>query len=438
MKRILLILLIFPKFLAGHGDSCSHIELLNEGHSHCHEHKFWHLHVPSNEGIIRKYKDWIFGVNAFASLVFDHQGGKRGKSDVYSENYLSLTAIKPFSQSVLVLNSRFSLEPFTIGKRGYPLLLQVGGTANNKTFLVDAQHPHDLFSELSMNYIIKLNEDSNFNIYLGLPGAPALGPTGIQVCNIDLAVPESPLLHEALYSTEISYGVVTAGYNWRNITLEGSIFNGRETDKNHFIIHKPKLDSFCGRLTTIFPYNLSAQISYGFLNSPEIVEPEINKKRLVVSLGWFKEFEDSYLQTMFGFAQNKHIPGNTTKGLIAEFLYNFKRNHSLFLRGELLETDELFHDEHGHSHNQDNFNHCHKHDVNCKRKNGLEIDRELFDKIFNVGRISSGYLYKFPPMDHIRFGLGCSGNISIIPEKLKPIYGNHPLSYYIYAQFELV
>ena len=67
------------------------------------------------------------------------------------------------------------------------------------------------------------------------------------------------------------------------------------------------------------------------------------------------------------------------------------------------------------------------------------MDKELFDKIFRIIRIGSSYVYKFPPINHVIFGLGFSGNISIIPEKLKPIYGKHPIiSYHIYAQFELV
>ena len=41
-----------------------------------------------------------------------------------------------------------SPDPF-MGKRGYPLLLAAGETADGVTPLVDRQHPHDLFMELS-------------------------------------------------------------------------------------------------------------------------------------------------------------------------------------------------------------------------------------------------------------------------------------------------
>ena len=41
--------------------------------------------------------------------------------------------------------SMMSIEPSTIGKEGYPLLLQTGETADGRTPLIDRQHPHDLF-----------------------------------------------------------------------------------------------------------------------------------------------------------------------------------------------------------------------------------------------------------------------------------------------------
>jgi hypothetical protein len=43
----------------------------------------------------------------------------------------------------------FSLDPFTVGNAGYPLLYQTGESYKGNK-LVDRQHPHDLFAELSV------------------------------------------------------------------------------------------------------------------------------------------------------------------------------------------------------------------------------------------------------------------------------------------------
>ena len=53
-----------------------------------------------------------------------------------------------------------SAEPTTIGREGYPLLLQTGETANGITPLVDRQHPHDRFMELSASYSVPVGAAS--------------------------------------------------------------------------------------------------------------------------------------------------------------------------------------------------------------------------------------------------------------------------------------
>jgi hypothetical protein len=51
----------------------------------------------------------------------------------------------------LTLRAMLSPDPF-MGPRGYPLLLAAGETADGETTLVDRQHPHDLFMEMSATF----------------------------------------------------------------------------------------------------------------------------------------------------------------------------------------------------------------------------------------------------------------------------------------------
>ena len=57
-----------------------------------------------------------------------------------------------------------------------PLLLVAGETADGVNPLVDRQHPHDLFMELSASYSKRLSDKDSVYGYIGLPGEPAFGP----------------------------------------------------------------------------------------------------------------------------------------------------------------------------------------------------------------------------------------------------------------------
>ena len=63
-----------------------------------------------------------------------------------------------------------------MGRRGYPLLLGGGETADGATHLVDRQHPHELVMEMSGSYSHRLSDSDSAFLYVGYPGEPALGP----------------------------------------------------------------------------------------------------------------------------------------------------------------------------------------------------------------------------------------------------------------------
>src|SRR5213080_1408053 len=68
-----------------------------------------------------------------------------------------------------------SPDPF-MGANGYPLLFATDETANGRTPLIDRQHPHDLFMELSGSYSYRVSDTDSASLYFGLPGEPALAP----------------------------------------------------------------------------------------------------------------------------------------------------------------------------------------------------------------------------------------------------------------------
>ena len=84
-------------------------------------------------------------------------------------------ARRPIGNGTLQFKAMVSPDPI-MGKRGYPLLLASGETANGTDRLIDRQHPHDFFMELSTSVSQDIGANSSVFVYAGLPGEPAFGP----------------------------------------------------------------------------------------------------------------------------------------------------------------------------------------------------------------------------------------------------------------------
>ena len=87
--------------------------------------------------------------NAFVGV--NAQGGPRGVTKFESANWLMPMAFRKLGRGTLQLRGMFSAEPFTFPPGGSPLLFQTGETYKGE-LIIDRQHPHDLFMELSATY----------------------------------------------------------------------------------------------------------------------------------------------------------------------------------------------------------------------------------------------------------------------------------------------
>jgi hypothetical protein len=100
---------------------------------------------------------------------------RRGDDRIDAPNWLMGMFSHPLGDTAqLGVRLMMSLDPLTEGGRGYPLLFQSGESWHDQP-LHDRQHPHDLFSELSLTYSQKFTSDFSGYIYFGYPGEPALG-----------------------------------------------------------------------------------------------------------------------------------------------------------------------------------------------------------------------------------------------------------------------
>jgi hypothetical protein len=307
----------------------------------------------------------------------------------------------------LTLRAMLSLDPL-MGPDGYPLLLQTGETANGRTPLVDRQHPHDLFMELSGTYSLPVGRGASAFLYVGYPGEPALGPVTFMHRLSGMDDPEAPIGHHWLDSTHITYGVVTTGVVRGNWKLEVSGFNGREPDQRRWNFDPLRLDSASARLSWNPAPNWALQVSYGFIRSPEELEPATDQRRITASATYNRPLPRGNWQTTFAWGQNQDHPGPVINAYLLESAVRWER-HTLFARAENDEKNELF-------------------DL---------AGGPLKGRVFDVSKFSLGYIYDVPVARHLSLGLGAVGSLYALPSAITPTYGDQPASYTTFARLTL-
>jgi hypothetical protein len=240
----------------------------------------------------------------------------------------------------LGLKAMVSGDPF-MGRRGYPLLLASGETADGVTHLVDRQHPHDLLLELAASYSHPISASDSVFLYGGYPGEPALGPSAYMHRVSASDNPMTPIAHHWLDSTHVSFGVVTAGFVHEDLKLEVSQFTGREPDQYRFNFDAARFDSTSLRLSFNPAPNWSLQVSHGWLTSPEGLDPTIDERRFTASATYFNQFDFGALAATLAFG-NKQLSDDTDENAaLLEAEYKPDEAWTLFARGETIESKEL-------------------------------------------------------------------------------------------------
>jgi hypothetical protein len=228
----------------------------------------WEPDDSTHSGIHVMEGGWMLMGHTLLNGVYDWQQGPRGDTDTFLSGMVMGMANRHFdSGDTVQFRAMLSPEPL-MGKSGYPLLLATGETANGTTPLIDRQHPHDLFMELSGTYSHALTLEDSVFLYTALPGEPAFGPPAFMHRESILDSPEAPISHHWLDSTHISYGVVTFGYVHDAWKLEVSRFRGREPDQFRYNIETGALDSSSARLSWNPTRELSLQASWASQISP--------------------------------------------------------------------------------------------------------------------------------------------------------------------------
>jgi hypothetical protein len=277
-----------------------------------------------------------------------------------------------------------------MGPRGYPLLLASGETANGLDRLIDRQHPHDFFMELSASVSQNIGKNGSVFLYGGLPGEPAFGPPAFMHREAITDSPEAPISHHWLDSTHISFGVLTAGVVLDRVKLEVSQFNGREPDQHRWDIETGPLDSTAVRLSLNPIRTLALQGSWGHFEDPEQLEPGVDQKRWSASALWADEIAPGWKGAATLAWGRKSAHGHRDDAIATEGSLKHG-DWTLFGRGELTENRELADLEDGPA--------------------------------YRVGKISLGAIRDFKLAEHFSLGLGGLFAVNFIPGALAELYG---------------
>lgn len=352
----------------------------------------WQPDVSSHGGVHAHRGDWMLMGHVLLNGVYDWQDGPRGDEKAFLAGMAMGAARRDFANGD-VLNFRAMLSPDPLmGADGYLLLFAAGESADGVEPLIDRQHPHDLFMELSASYSHRLGERTSLFVYAGLPGEPAFGPPAFMHRTSAMDSPEAPITHHWFDSTHITFGVLTAGFVHGDWKIEASQFRGREPDEDRYDIETGELDSTAVRLSWNPTENWSLQASWADIASPEALEPDEDEERWSVSGIYTRPLgEHGWVSATLAFANKERSDGVSLDAWLGEAAWHPDARWTVFARGEAIETDELGAVHHG--------------------------------PVEDVQRISLGAIRDFRIGETAVFGVGALVQKHFASDALEPLYG---------------
>ncbi|MGA9473581.1 MAG: hypothetical protein WBV36_14035 [Terriglobales bacterium] len=288
---------------------------------------------------------WDLMAHGVVFVDYNQQGGPRGEGKAESVNWAMLMEQHQLAGGTILFREMLSAESLTSPHPGFPELFQTGETYHDQP-LVDHQHPHNVFSELALDYTHAVVDKISWLFYGAAAGEPALGPVAYVHRASAAELPMAPLSHHLQDSTHISFGVLTTGLVISRLKVEGSVFNGREPGEKRYEINFAPLDSWSTRLSIAPSRNWTAQYSYGRLEHPEALEPG-SQRRQTASVEYVRPLagklgNGSWATSLIWGRVHKVADDHNLNGYVLESTLNFISKNYAFTRLELVDKDELF------------------------------------------------------------------------------------------------
>ena len=172
----------------------------------------WQPDASQHGGLHVAAGDWTLMGHATLNGVYDWQAGPARRRDGLRRRHGDgHGAARRSGDGTLQLRAMLSPDPL-MGRRGYPLLLAAGETADGVDPLRRPPAPaRSLHGAVGQLLSCRSGRASSLFLYGGLPGEPAFGPPAFMHRMSIMDSPEAPITHHWLDSTHITFGVVTAG-----------------------------------------------------------------------------------------------------------------------------------------------------------------------------------------------------------------------------------
>jgi hypothetical protein len=353
---------------------------------------------------------WTFMDTGVFRLGYNRQGGPSGDDALESTNWNMAMAQRDVGGGRLTLMLMNSLESATLPDGGSPHLFQTGESLRGRP-IVDRQHPHDFFMNLSATWRRGVGEHGAWWVQAAPVGEPALGPTAFMHRASAGENPSSPLGHHWEDSTHIATSVITLGGGWRGLTVEASTFHGQEPDERRWNLDGGAPDSFSGRVKLRLPGRWSAQASYGLLKEPEALAPG-DTHRTTASLHYGAAGDGPRAATLL-WGRNREEHG-TSDALLAEGAWQWRRHDQVYARAERAEKPREL----------------------LLTKSLPDHEHEGEDPLAVVYSLTVGYVRDFDlrPAWGLKGGLGADLSVFGVPEELKAAYGDSPVGLHAFLR----
>lgn len=357
-------------------------------------------------------RKWMFMLHGNLFLRYTNQdfnnAGVRGDAMVDAPNWImGMGQRRVGKKGLFHFNIMMSADALVTGGNGYPLLFQTGETWNGKP-LIDRQHPHDLFSELSISYAHSFSKKLDVFAYLAYPGEPALGAVAFMHRPSALNNPDAPLSHHWVDATHITFGVATLGVRYGKFRLEGSSFTGREPNEQRYNFDQPRFDSRSARLSFNPDRHWALQVSHAFIESPEELHVGEDVYRTTASAVYSKQWKKNIsfnATALWGLNKTKHYDGEHAALAEASLYINrlavYGRYEWVQKSGEELGLEEPL------------FNH---HDL------------------FPVNAVTLGAAYDVLKVKPLRLAAGGQFSFYAADSRLDALYGANPMSFQLYLR----
>jgi len=365
-------------------------------------------------------KGWMLMLHGAAFITNTQQSGPRGADKLFSTNWIMPMAQRQVGPGQLTLRAMFSLEPATVTDRQYPLLFQQGETAFGKP-IIDGQHPHNFFMELSALYDIQLGERSLLSLYAAPIGDPAIGPTAYPHRLSASENPLAPLSHHQQDSTHIAYNVLTAGLTLDVVRIEASGFHGGEPSEQRWGFQPSPnghaIDSYSTRITLSPRPNWTAQYSIAHITSPEALYPNEDQQRQTASIIYNRPLHNGNWSNTLVWGRAKSLTDHPSRqnSYLLESLICFRtRNYAWTRLENAARTNELL------------------------LLPGSPLPPNFEESpIGHVAAYSFGYDRDFHFIPHLLTAPGAQFTTYTPPPALVSTYGSHPFGVAIFVRFRI-